>query len=89
MPGALRTIRVFVSSTFSDMKAERDVLQAGILPRLKRFVPQDVRRIYTYRPRKHSSGHEVAPWWQIGCGWYFGNMGDLTKVPYRGADSSA
>ena len=51
MPQARRTIRLFVSSTFSDMKAERDVLQADVFPRLKqlclsnglRFQPIDLR----------------------------------------------
>jgi len=30
-----RTIRVFVSSTFSDMKVERDVLQRDVFPRIR------------------------------------------------------
>src|SRR5690349_24647166 len=46
-----RTIRLFVSSTFSDMKAERDVLQADVFPKLRqlclsnglRFQPIDLR----------------------------------------------
>ena len=37
MPTLRRTIRLFVSSTFSDMKAERDVLQGDVFPRLRRF----------------------------------------------------
>src|ERR1035437_2386173 len=32
-----RTIRLFVSSTFSDMKAERDALQRDVFPRLRQF----------------------------------------------------
>jgi hypothetical protein len=48
---ARRTIRLFASSTFSDMKAERDVLQADVFPRLRqlclsnglRFQPIDLR----------------------------------------------
>jgi hypothetical protein len=32
---AARTFRVFVSSTFSDLKAERDALQAYVFPRLR------------------------------------------------------
>ncbi len=35
MPQANRTFRVFVSSTFSDLKAERDALQKSVFPRLK------------------------------------------------------
>jgi len=31
------TIRLFVSSTFSDLKAERDALQREVFPRLKQF----------------------------------------------------
>ncbi len=30
-----QTFRVFVSSTFSDLKAERDALQAHVFPRLR------------------------------------------------------
>jgi hypothetical protein len=51
MPTLRHTIRLFVSSTFSDMKAERDVLQADVFPRLRqlclsnglRFQPIDLR----------------------------------------------
>ncbi len=35
MPGASRTFRVFVSSTFSDLKAERNALQERVFPRLR------------------------------------------------------
>lgn len=34
---ASRTIRLFVSSTFSDLKAERDALEARVFPRLRQF----------------------------------------------------
>jgi len=37
MPGIGRQFRVFVSSTFSDMHAEREVLQRRVFPRLQRF----------------------------------------------------
>jgi hypothetical protein len=37
MPTTTRTIRVFISSTFSDLKAERNVLQERVSPRLKRY----------------------------------------------------
>jgi hypothetical protein len=37
MPATTRTIRVFISSTFSDLKAERNALQKRVLPRLKRY----------------------------------------------------
>jgi hypothetical protein len=37
MPQARRTIRLFVSSTFSDMKAEREVLQTDVFPRLRQL----------------------------------------------------
>ena len=36
MPTTARTIRLFVSSTFSDMKAERNVLQRDVFPKLQR-----------------------------------------------------
>ena len=35
MPQAARTFRIFVSSTFSDMKAERNALQERVFPRLR------------------------------------------------------
>jgi WD40 repeat protein len=35
MPIATRTFRVFVSSTFEDLKAERDVLQREVFPKLR------------------------------------------------------
>src|ERR1017187_952094 len=34
---ASRTIRLFVSSTFSDLKAERNALQEKVFPRLKQL----------------------------------------------------
>ena len=37
MPSVNRTIRLFVSSTFSDMKAERDALQREVFPKLKQL----------------------------------------------------
>jgi tetratricopeptide (TPR) repeat protein len=37
MPTATRTFRVFVSSTFEDLKAERDVLQHDVFPRLRKL----------------------------------------------------
>ena len=51
MPAPRRTIRLFVSSTFSDMKAERDLLQREVFPKLRqqcvaqglRFQPLDLR----------------------------------------------
>ena len=33
MPQATRTFRIFVSSTFSDLKEERNVLQKYVFPR--------------------------------------------------------
>ena len=37
MPADHRTIRLFVSSTFSDFKAERDVLQRTVFPKLQQL----------------------------------------------------
>jgi len=37
MANPTRTFRVFVSSTFSDLKAERNALQAYVFPRLREF----------------------------------------------------
>ncbi len=38
MAKSARTFRVFVSSTFSDLKAERDALQARVFPRLRELA---------------------------------------------------
>ncbi len=35
MPQTSRTFRIFVSSTFSDLKAERNALQEHVFPRLR------------------------------------------------------
>ena len=35
MPQQSRTFRIFVSSTFSDLKAERNALQAQVFPKLR------------------------------------------------------
>ena len=35
-----RTLRIFVSSTFSDLKAERDALQRYVFPRLRELCPR-------------------------------------------------
>jgi len=37
MPIATRTFRVFVSSTFEDLKEERDALQCQVFPKLRRL----------------------------------------------------
>jgi WD40 repeat protein len=40
MPIATRTFRVFVSSTFEDLKAERDALQRDVFPKLRKLCEQ-------------------------------------------------
>jgi hypothetical protein len=40
MPQAGRTFRVFVSSTFSDLVAERNALQERVFPRLRALCRQ-------------------------------------------------
>ena len=40
MVQAGRTFRIFVSSTFSDLKAERNALQARVFPRLRELCAQ-------------------------------------------------
>ena len=40
MPTTTRTFRVFVSSTFEDLKAERDALQRGVWPKLRTLCEQ-------------------------------------------------
>ncbi|MCX6901213.1 MAG: DUF4062 domain-containing protein [Verrucomicrobia bacterium] len=37
MPTTTRAIRVFISSTFSDLKAERNALQERVFPCLKHY----------------------------------------------------
>ena len=41
MPSATRTFRVFVSSTFEDLKAERDALQREVFPRLRKLCKEN------------------------------------------------
>jgi hypothetical protein len=41
MPTATRTFRVFVSSTFEDLKAERDALQHDVFPRLRKLCEKN------------------------------------------------
>ena len=40
MPPSTRTFRIFVSSTFSDLKAERNALQERVFPRLRDLCQQ-------------------------------------------------
>jgi hypothetical protein len=40
MPIATRTFRVFVSSTFEDLKEERDALQREVFPKLRKLCEQ-------------------------------------------------
>jgi hypothetical protein len=40
MAGFGRTFRLFVSSTFSDLKAERDALQRRVFPSLRKLCEQ-------------------------------------------------
>ncbi len=44
MAQAARTFRIFVSSTFSDLKAERNALQARVFPRLRELCAGAWRR---------------------------------------------
>jgi hypothetical protein len=41
MPTAARTFRVFVSSTFEDLKAERDALQRDVFPKLRKLCEEN------------------------------------------------
>jgi hypothetical protein len=41
VPTATRTFRVFVSSTFEDLKAERDALQSEVFPRLRKLCEEN------------------------------------------------
>ena len=44
MPQASRTFRIFISSTFSDLKAERNALQEKVFPRLRDLATAQRRR---------------------------------------------
>ncbi len=44
MPTATRTFRVFVSSTFEDLKAERDALQRDLFPKLRELCEENSAR---------------------------------------------
>jgi hypothetical protein len=57
MPILRRTIRLFVSSTFSDMKAERDVLHADVFPKLRQLclrIPMKPAGYSDLKPATHS-----------------------------------
>ncbi len=41
MPQQTKTIRVFISSTFTDMKLERSLLQKHVFPKLEEFCLQN------------------------------------------------
>ena len=49
IPTATRTFRVFVSSTFEDLKAERDALQSEVFPRLRKLCEENNAR-FRHRP---------------------------------------
>ncbi len=60
MPTLRCTIRLFVSSTFSDIKPERDVLQRDVFPKLRqlclssglRFQAIDCDGVYRRKPAR-------------------------------------
>ncbi|MHB8523980.1 MAG: DUF4062 domain-containing protein [Limisphaerales bacterium] len=60
MPATTRTIRVFIRSTFSDLKAERNALQERVFPRLKRHC---LRRGSSFQAidLRWGISHEAAP----------------------------
>ena len=41
MPTATRTFRVFVSSTFEDLEAERNALQHTVFPKLRKLCEEN------------------------------------------------
>jgi hypothetical protein len=53
MPIATRTFRVFVSSTFEDLKVERDALQREVFPKLRTLIALGGHRAF---PRCGSTG---------------------------------
>ncbi len=48
MPTATRTSRVFVSSNFEDLKAERDALQREVFPRLRKLCEANSARFQAF-----------------------------------------
>jgi len=53
MPQAARTFRIFVSSTFEDLKEERNALQERVFPELKALC------LGAPNVRAHVDGHEI------------------------------
>ena len=41
MPAPTKTFRVFVSSTFTDMREERSILQRDVFPRLEKYCAEN------------------------------------------------
>lgn len=37
-----KTFRLFISSTFSDFKREREILQSNVFPHIKEYAAQNV-----------------------------------------------
>jgi len=54
MPRRDLTFRVFVSSTFSDMKAEREILQKKVFPILRDYCRQRIARALSRCRSRHS-----------------------------------
>lgn len=57
MPTATRTFRVFVSSTFEDLKAARDALQREAFPKLRKLREQ--RALSGHLPRRLTTMPEL------------------------------
>jgi hypothetical protein len=63
-----RTFRIFVSSTFSDLKEERNALQKYVFPRLRelcmqhgcRFQAIDLRWGVSRRPSQNDNEHNLS-----------------------------
>jgi hypothetical protein len=58
VPGVTRTFRIFVSSTFEDLKAERNALQKHVWPKLRTLNEPDER---VFRASGSSYSRRVEP----------------------------
>jgi hypothetical protein len=60
MPTATRTFRVLVSSTFEDLKAERDALQRDVFPKPRKLCEENGAGFQPIDPRRGARDEAIA-----------------------------
>jgi len=65
MPIATRTFRVFVSSTFEDLKAERDALQRDVFPRRRKLCEENNARFTARTSQRNPGGDANLKWVRV------------------------